>query len=684
MDMRTEKINPLLVYHQLPPFSEIQPSHVVPAVEALIQHCREGLAQTETSDGAIDWDSLVGREEQLLDELSRAWQPVSHLHNVNATEAWREAYAEAVVMLTDFYTELSQDTDRYRAYQALRQSDQFDRLGPVRQRLIENTLRDFHLAGVDLPADEKQQYRELMRELTELGTRFQQNLQDATEAWDLTFEDPSALAGLPDNELEQCRDRARQVESEGYRITLDFPSYHAVLTYADDRDLREQVYRAYNTRASDQGPHAGQWDNRQILGQILELRQRLARVVGFDNYAHYSLATKMAPDPAAAEGFLRRLADMARPRARDEMQALAAYAGQQGAPLPLQAWDLPYWSEKLRKAEFDVSEDELRPYFPLPRAIEGLMAVSGELFGITFRRRDDVDVWHPDVSFFELLNADGQVQAGLYLDLYARSGKRGGAWMADCRCYLSLADGGVQKPIAFLNCNFGPATPERPSLLSHRDLTTLFHEFGHGLHHMLTRIEHPAIGGISGVEWDAVELPSQFLENWCWERAALDRFAHHIDSGDALPDALLERMLAARHFQSGMFLCRQLEFGLTDLRLHVEVDGGDPAGVERVEQQVRDQVAVVPYPPENRFLNGFAHLFSGGYAAGYYSYLWAEQLAADAFSRFQDEGVMNPETGAAFRREVLEAGGSRPALDSFVAFRGHEPRIEPLLRSYGI
>ncbi len=679
----SEKIenNPLLS-PGLPMFDRIRPRHAMPALEHLIGQCREGIA-TALAAEPDGWDGLAAVEEELLDRLASAWAPVSHLHGVIGGAKWRKVYAEAALLLNEFHTELDQDESRFQAYRRLKESPAYPGLSTAQRRVVDNSLRDFHLAGIDLPPPAKVRYRELAQQLTELETRFEQNVQQASDAWSKPIESKQTLRGFPANELRAARQRAKAAGREGWLVTLDYPSYHAVLTYAEDRALREEVYREYHSRASDQGSHAGQWDNAPVIAEILERRRELARLVGFPNYAEYSFATTMVETPAEALEFLRDLAARARPRALEELAELTAFASDRGAAEPLEPWDVAYFSEQLRKQRFDISDEELRPYFPLPAALDGMMAVAGSVFGLNFAERTGVPVWHPEVRYFDVLDDSGEQVASFYLDLFARRGKRGGAWMGTCRSRIARADR-VQRPVAFLNCNYAAPGEGHPSLLSHRELTTLFHEFGHCLHHMLTRVPHPAVGGIAGVEWDAVELPSQFLENWCWERTALDRFAGHFESGDALPQDLFQRMLDARHFQTGLFLVRQLEFGLTDLRLHVEFDPGDAGQIERIVGEVRDQVTVIRQPPENRSLNSFSHLFAGGYAAGYYSYLWAEQLSADAFSRFQEEGVFDRAAGGDFRREILEVGGSRDALDSFVAFRGREPRLEPLLVSYGI
>jgi oligopeptidase A len=676
---KTNHTNPLFDSGPLPAFGEIGPQHVAPAIDRLLEEFRQEIQTAFGQPDTANWEHVGATEERLGDPLERAWSPISHLHSVTDSAEWREAYGAAVVKLSEFQTEMNQDPDRYRAWKALSEGDEYAQLEAAQKKVVDNTLRDFRLSGIELSAEQRQRFAGIQRRLTELSTQFQQNLQDATDAWSVTLEDATDLNGLPSMQLEQARQLAAAREQEGFLINLEYPSYHAVMTYAEDRGLREQVYRAYNTRASDQGPNAGQWDNGPLIKEILELRQELAQLLGFDSYAHYSLTTKMASSPQQVVSFLEQLLALARPRAEIELAELADYAREHAGPEELAPWDVGFYAERLRKQRYDVSDEETRPYFPLPAAIDGLFSVASSLFGVSFQEKPEVPTWHPDARYFQVIDESGKDLAGFYIDLYARKSKRGGAWMADCRARYQ-----EQLPVAFLTCNFSAPTESSPSLLSHNDLTTLFHEFGHTLHHLLTRVKHPAVGGISGVEWDAIELPSQLMENWCWQRHALDTFARHVETGEALPADLLQRMLDARHFHSGLFLLRQLEFGITDLRLHQEFDPAQEDQVATIHGQVREQTALLPVPEWNRFINGFGHLFAGGYAAGYYSYLWAEQLSADAFSRFEEEGIFNRKTGEALRDEILARGGSRDAIESFTAFRGREPEIGPLLRSYGI
>ena len=678
--------NPLMDYPDLPPFSRIQPPHVRPAVEQLIaagrQRIHEVLAAGDFSYRGLD---VALAEED--DRLGKAFGPVGHLNAVAQTDALREAYNGCLPLLSEYHTEVGQNSELCAAYQALRDSDEYAGLTTAQKKDIDNTLRDFRLSGVALPAAEKKQYMDNARRLSDLTTRYENNLLDATQAWKKHVSDPAELDGLPESALAGAADRAAAEGLEGWLLTLDFPVYYAVMSHARHRALREEMYRAYTTRASDQGPQAGQddnvakYDNAAVMDEILALRHAQARLLGFANYAEKSLATKMARDVDEVMTFLRDLARRAKPQAEKELQELRDFARENGAD-DLQPWDLGFWSERLREARYDLSDEALRPWFPAEKVIEGMFAVVGKLFGIRFRQRQDVDTWHPDVRFYELLDEDGTVRAAFYLDMYARTGKRGGAWMDDARVRRRRADGSLQTPVAYLTCNFAPPAGGKPGLLTHDEVVTLFHEFGHGLHHMLTEQDVPGVSGINGVAWDAVELPSQFLENWCWTEEGLALISGHYQSGESLPTEMLGKMLAAKNFQSAMMMMRQLEFSLFDMRLHAEYHEG--LSIQRVLDEVRDEVAVVKAPAFNRFQNGFAHIFAGGYAAGYYSYKWAEVLSSDAFSRFEEEGEFNPETGRDFREKILARGGSEEPLALFVAFRGREPSVEPLLRHSGI
>ena len=673
--------NPLLEKHALPPFSRIEPAHAEPAVTQLIERNKQAIDDLLAANSVYTWDNLLQPIEEMEDELAQAWSPVSHLNSVRNSDAMREAYNACLPLLSEYSTWMGQHTALCDAYQQIAASADFTELSTARRKTIENALRDFRLAGVSLPAAQKQRYGELRKRLSELGSTFGENVLDATNAWSrqVTRE---PLQGLPDTALASARQAAQQAEVEDYLINLEFPSYSPVLTYCDDRALREEVYTANSTRASELGPHAGQWDNQAIIEETLALRQQLAELLGFGNYAELSLATKMAENPDRVMDFLQQLAQQSKAQAAAEWQTLVDFARQTHGVDSLEAWDVGYYSEKLRQQRYRVSQEDIRPYLPVNRVLQGLFEVVHRLYGIEVRAVSTFDSYHPDVQLFELLQ-DGEIIARFYLDLYARAHKRGGAWMDDCRVRRETA-GRLQIPVAYLVCNFTPPVADAPALLTHNELTTLFHEFGHGLHHMLTRQTVAAVSGINGVAWDAVELPSQFLENWCWERDALAFISGHHESGEPLPTALLDKLLAARNFQSAMIMARQLEFSLFDFRLHLEWSAGTYDSVQALLDDVRQAVAVVTPPAFNRFQNSFSHIFAGGYAAGYYSYKWAEVLSADAFSRFEEDGIFNRETGSAFRTHILEAGGSKEPMELFVAFRGREPIIDPLLRHSGI
>lgn len=675
--------NPLLQDSELPAFSAIRPEHVVPAVEQILRDYRAAIEALTASAGSRDFVNTLLPQESWDERLGRAWAPVSHLHSVKDSEELRKAYSTALEAITEHSTELGQNRDLYAAVDAVAQRGDFATLAQPARTLTEHALRDFRLSGVALEEPARSRFKVIANELSRLATEFEEAVLDATEDWSEHLTDAAALAGIPESGRAVLAAYAQEKGLEGWLVTLKQPSVQAVLTYADDRALRGRVYAAYSTRASDQGPSAGRFDNTARIEQILALRHEAAQLLGFANAAEESLATKMATSPRKVLDFLEDLVQRARPVAQREFADLREFAAAELGIADLQPWDVGYSSEKLRERRFQLNEEELKPYFPLPAVIGGLFGICERVFGIRFERRDGVDVWHTDVAYYDVFDAQERRIAGAYVDLYARSGKRGGAWMDVCRSRFR-DETGLHKPVAYLTCNFAPPTATTPSLLTHDDVLTLFHEFGHGLHHLLTEIDYPSISGISGVEWDAVELPSQFLENFGWQRETLDLFARHYETGEPLPQALFERMLAARYFHAGMHLVRQLEFGLFDFRLHLNFDPARGARTNEVLQQVRDEVAVVIPPAWQRFAHSFTHIFAGGYGAGYYSYLWAEVLSADAFSRFEAEGIFNRATGDAFRREVLAVGGSRPALESFVAFRGREPDAAALLHSYGL
>ena len=676
--------NPLLDTPDLPAFDRILPDHVEPAIDRILSENRAAIAERLDQGAPFTWENFAAPMEALEDRIDRAWSPVSHLNAVVNTPELRSAYEACLPKLSDYSTDLGQNEALFAAYREVSERADFKTLSVAQRRVVENAIRDFRLAGVDLEPADKARFKALKSELSQLSTRFANNLLDASNAWSLDIEDEARLAGLPASSRALFREAAQRAERAGWRITLDMPSFIAVMTHAEDRDLRETLYEAFVTRASDVGPHAGQWDNGPVMDRILAIRHELAQLLGFDNYAQRSLETKMASNPAEVLDFLQELTQQAVPKARQELADLQAFARQVGGPEALQPWDLAFFGEKLREARFAISQEQLKPYFPADRVVEGLFTVVGRLFGIRVRERDDVPTWHPDVRFFEIEDHEGNPRGRFYLDLYARAHKRGGAWMAGAIQRRRLPDGSIQQPAAFLTCNFTPPVGDDPALLTHDEVTTLFHEFGHGLHHLLTQVDAAGVSGISGVAWDAVELPSQFLENWCWEREALDLFAHHVDTGEPLPAELFERLRAARQFQAGMQMARQLEFSLFDLLLHQDFDPATGARIQETLDQVRQSVAVIQPPAYNRFQHGFAHIFAGGYAAGYYSYKWAEVLSADAWSRFEEDGVFNERAGSDFLVHILERGGSEDPMALFKAFRGREPSIEPLLKQHGI
>lgn len=675
------KTNPLLADAELPAFSAIAPEHVNPAIDEVLAGFRAEVDRLVADPSARDFARLMAPLERWEEKLGRTFSPVSHLHGVKDSPALREAYSEALEKLTEHGTELGQNRGLYAAVKALHDAPEFASLDRARRALVEDSLRGFELSGVALEEPARSRFKAIQNELSKLETEFEEAVLDATDAWSRPVSEEE-MAGLPESARGLLRAMAQEKGAEGYLATLKGPVVQAVLTFADTRALREELYTAYNTRASEQGPHAGRHDNSERIGRILALRHEAAQLLGFASAAHVSLADKMAGTPERVLGFLRELAAKARPVAQRELEELRAFAATLGIA-DLQPWDVAYASEKLRESRFAFSEEDLKPYFPLPAVMQGLFTVAERVFGMRLVERPGVEAWHPDVHYFDVVDHDGSVRAGVYLDHYARAGKRGGAWMDVCRSRLRDGDA-EHKPVAYLTCNFPPSNGDAPALLTHDDVVTLFHEFGHGIHHLLTEVDWPSVGGISGVEWDAVELPSQFMENFAWQREALDLFAKHWQTGERLPDDLYAKMLQARHFHAGLFLVRQLEFALYDFRMHLEFDPARGPRTLELLAEVRDEVAVVKPPHWHRGPHAFTHIFSGGYSAGYYSYLWAEVLSADAFSAFEEAGVFDAATGARYRREILAVGGSRPALESFVAFRGREPDPEALLRSYGL
>ncbi|MGY3917272.1 oligopeptidase A [Aeromonas australiensis] len=676
--------NPLLTMDSLPPFSQIKPEQVQPAVVQAIADCKQKICDVLARRDPHTWDSLIAPLEEVNDRLSRIWSPVSHLNSVLNSEALREAHDACLPLLSEFQTYVGQHEGLYQAYLALAESDDFPRLDDAQRKEIQNTLRDFRLSGIGLPAEAQQRYGEIQARLSELASRFSNNVLDATQGWHKLVGDEAELAGLPDSVRAAARQMAELKGKEGWLFTLDIPSYLPVMMYADNRELRAEMYEAFTTRASDEGPNAGKWDNSAIMSELLTLRRELAQLLGFANYAELSLATKMADKTEQVVSFLTDLAAKSLPQGKAELEEIRTFAAEQYGQSELAAWDLAYYAEKLKQHKFSISDEQLRPYFPANKVVKGLFEVVKRVFGMKVRERLGIDTWHPDVRFYDIFDAEDELRGSFYLDLYAREHKRGGAWMDVCLGRRYRQDGSLQKPVAYLTCNFNGPVDGKPALFTHDEVVTLFHEFGHGIHHMLTRIDVAGVAGINGVAWDAVELPSQFLENWCWESEALAFISGHYETGEPLPADLLEKMLTARNFQAAMQMLRQLEFALFDFRLHQEFDPANPAQLPALLDEVRSQVAVMTPPAFNRFQHSFSHIFAGGYAAGYYSYKWAEVLSADAFSRFEEEGIFNSATGQSFLKHILEKGGSKEPMELFRAFRGREPQVDALLRHSGI
>ncbi len=674
--------NPLLENHYFPPFQEIKAADVQPAVEQLVAQSREQIARL-LADPAADW-SVIQQLENIDDALSQAWSPISHLNSVMNSDELRDAYNACLPLLSEYSTEMGQNIDLFNAYKQLAESDEFNNLDTSQQKIVTNALRDFKLSGIDLDDDAKKEYGRIQKRLSELTSQFSENVLDATNAWSKHFDDAKALAGLPENSLALAKQMAEQKDLDGYLITLDFPSYFAVMSYAEDRELRQEVYTAFATRASDQGPSAGKWDNSPLMVEILDLRYQLATLLGFSNYAELSLATKMAENTDQVVQFLEDLAIKTKPVAEQDIAELSAFAKESDGLDVLESWDVGFYSEKLREDRYSLSQEMVRPYFPVDKVLQGLFDIVKTVYGVEIKASaETMALWHDDARYYQLYK-DNALIGHVYLDLYARENKRGGAWMADCRVRRQLDSGEVQLPSAFLVCNFNPPVGDKPALLTHNEVTTLFHEFGHGLHHLLTQIRWSGVSGINGVAWDAVELPSQFTENWCWHPESLALMSGHYETGEPLPQALLDKMLAAKNFQSGMQMVRQLEFSLFDFILHRDWKTGTIDDVQAVINDIRSQVAVINVPDFNRFQHSFSHIFAGGYAAGYYSYKWAEVLSADAFSRFEEEGILNPATGQSFLDSILSKGGSAEPMVLFVDFMGREPSVDALLKQSGI
>lgn len=673
-------MNPLLQSHTFPPFSQIKPEHIEPAVTTLIEGVKSAV-QVAVDQGQFDWPGLVAPIEQAQERLSEAFSPVGHMKAVVDTPELRDAYNACLPKLSELSTWLGQHQGLYKAYKALAARSDFPTLTVAQQKSIADAVRDFELAGVGLEGAARERYGEIRARLSELSSGFSDALLDASQAWTRHITDESVLLGIPDTALGMMRGLAEAKGLEGYLITLDAPVMMAVMSFAQDRSLRAEVHKAWSTRASDQGPNAGEFDNTQRIDEILALRHEMAQLLGFEHYGALSLATKMATDTDEVLGFLNDLAAKAKPFAEKEVQDLQAFAETLGADR-LEAWDYGYFSERLKEQTFDIDQEALRPWFPLPKVLDGLFSITGQLFDFSVTEVPGADLWHSEASLWRIERA-GETVGHFYLDLYAREGKRGGAWMDVCRSRWREGQT-LHLPVAYLTCNFSRPVGDQPALLTHDEVVTLFHEFGHGLHHMMTAQDTLAVSGIAGVPWDAVELPSQFLENWCYAQEGLALMSGHFETGEALPESELNKLIAARSFQAGMQTLRQVEFALFDFELHAHYNADQPTPFMQVLQGVRDRVAVVPSPEYGRFPCSFGHIFAGGYAAGYYSYKWAEVLSADAFGRFEEDGIMNVETGQAFRTAILERGGSQDPMSLFVEFRGRKPTVDALLRHNGL
>jgi oligopeptidase A len=668
--------NPLLDTSSLPRFGDIAPEHVIPALTQLIADHRQRLDELLSTTPDPDFDTLVAPLEDMEHELSRVWSPVSHLQGVLESREWRDAYNEALPLLTEYGTELSQNARLQQAYARVDERLPAN-AGPAQRSAVEHALREFRLAGVDLQESEKERFRDIMRELAAAQANFEHNVQDAADAWLLHVDHDIDLEGLPHRTKMRAASEAEKRGRDGWVLTLDYPTYDAVMTHAENRSLRENFYHAWATRASDQGADLS-FDNSDNLRKILALRHEAALLVGFGNYGEYSLATKMAGSTDEVIGFVRQLAERSRPGAERELAEIREFAG-----MAVEPWDLGFWLEKLKQAKFSISNEELRQFFPVTKVVDGLFNLAGKLYGVSLERNPDVATWHEDALYFDIRNADGERTGGFYADMFARGGKRNGAWIDDCINRKNL-NGQATLPVGYLVCNFSPPDSDNDSMLTHDDVVTLFHEFGHMLHHLLTRVDYPSIAGINGVPWDAVELPSQFMENFAWNFEVLQRCSEHAESGKPLPKELFDRLNDSRHTGAAIAMMRQLEFGLFDFRLHTEYDSDEGTEVLKLLDEVRAEVALIEHPAYNRSPHSFGHVFAGGYAAGYYSYKWAEVLAADAFSAFEENGILDRKTAEKFRSEILEVGGSRDFMEAYVAFRGRKPRIDALLRHNGI
>jgi len=672
-------INPVLYRESLPLFDRIEPDHISPAIESILNEANTLIHSLKKMSIPTSWGNFVEPIEIISEKISRAWGQIEHLNAVVNSDSLRKAYNDNLIKLTEFYTNLSQDESLYKKYQSLKDSEVFKALTPSQKRIIDNVLREFKLGGAELNETDKKRFKVIQEKLAKLSTQFEENILDATNEFSFFVDHLDELTGIPEENIKKARAEAKEDKKEGYKFTLHFPSYLPVMQYADSRALREKLYHAYATRASELA--SPKFDNTNLIEEILALRYESSKLLGFKHFTEMSLVTKMAKSSEEVITFLMDLANKAKPFALKDMDELKSFAKTLKIE-KLEAWDIAYVSEKLRQAKYSFSENEVKQYFPEHRVLKGLFKVVETIFKLKIIK-SDAPTWHKDVSFYSIKNENDELVGQFYFDLYARNHKRGGAWMDEAisRYKNSL---GSSHPVAFLTCNFSSPSDNKPALFSHDDVITLFHEFGHGLHHMLTKVDDYSISGIKGVEWDAVELPSQFMENFCWEWDVVKHMTEHVDNKNTLPKSLFDKMIEAKNFQSGMQTLRQIEFSLFDIRLHTEYSDQNKINPLKLLETIRDEIAVVRPPSWNRFPNSFSHIFAGGYAAGYYSYKWAEVLASDAFSLFEEEGILSSHAGQKFQNEVLSRGGSRPAMESFVAFRGREPTVDALLRHSGM
>ena len=673
--------NPLLDDSTLPTFSAIKNEHILPAVEKQLDESREYVEQLLQQDIDVDWHNFVAPIAEQGDILSRLWSPVSHMNSVVNSEELRKQHDACLPLLSKYAAEFGQNKPLYDCYAKIAQRND---LTEKQRKILEDELLDFKMAGVDLEEKQQQRFREIKSRLSDLGSVFSNHVLDATMAWSKEFKDVDGLDGLPESALSAAKESAKEKGLDGYLISLEIPSYLAVMTYANDKNLRKEVYRAYCTRASNQQPEYPDWDNAPIIKETLALRHELSQLLGYNNYAEYSLTRKMADSPEQVIDFLEQLAGYSYEKAKQELSELAEFAKQQDNNVALETWDVAYYSEKLRQEKYDISEEALRPWFPEDQVLDGLFEITQKLYGVSFNERKDVDIWHKDVRFFDIYDNKNQQLGSFYFDLYARSNKRGGAWMDSCRDRMLSEDGTLQLPVAYLTCNFNAPIGDATALFTHDEVVTLFHEFGHGLHHLMTEIDEVQISGINGVAWDAVELPSQFMENFCYDKESLSLIARHYETHEPLSDEVLQKLNDARQFQAAMQMVRQLEFSLFDFKIHLQYQPDNEDQYAEILKLVRTQVSTLPPPEWNRFENGFSHIFAGGYAAGYYSYKWAEVLSADAWSYFEEQGIFNKDAGELFLKEIISQGGSKKAMELFVNFRGRKPSVEPLLKQQGI